>query len=386
MRLVLLIISLLFLVNSAISAPKFLILTDIHYGDDNKAQDGADTGPAFLKVTLQKMAQLNKEVDFILNLGDLPTHMLFVTSKKGSYEKTLFHGLYEADSAAKPMFYVPGNNDSLAGNYQAFEVNGESPLSYANDWDGACVYCKDLIIDKTNMSHGGYYSSYVMPKNKKIILIALNTVFFVNASNYPQQQEDAEAELSWLEQQLKQHSAKQLLIAMHIPPGTNYNGSPFWKEAILKRFIALLSRYSHAYGEITLLSGHSHMDELRKLPLANGLTIYDYSTPGISRNHYNNPGMKVISLNNSLKASNYTTYYTSSFTTWDKEQYQAIGGPDAIFPSCHQDSLAACLNSLSTNEVCQSLENHLFYGAKSDIVPKEVCQYTYLIQEKPKSN
>lgn len=374
--LLLFILSFLCCINPSFSGPQFLILSDIHYGDYNEAKDGEDTGPAFFKIALAKMEQLSKQVDFILNLGDLPTHMLFFTSKKSAYEQTVFHALYEADSAKKPMFYIPGNNDSLSGNYQAFEINGESPLTYAKDWDGACVYCSELIIDKTPMYQGGYYSSYVMANNKEIILIALNSVLFVNSAH----EEEAQAELVWLEQQLSKHSAKQLLIAMHIPPGANYKKQAFWQTTILKRFIEILERYSSAYGEITLLSGHSHMDELRKLKLKNGLSLYGYSTPGISRNHYNNPGMKLISLNNKMAVSNYTTYYTTSFTSWDKEQYQALGGAVAIFPNCHTDSLKTCLNNLSAKDVCNALENGLFLGVKSDRVPPNVCQYTYLIQ------
>ncbi|RUR13576.1 metallophosphoesterase [Legionella sp. km772] len=386
MRVLLLIALSTFWVMNAFAGPQFLILTDIHYGADNNARDGEDTGPAFLKIALRRMEQLSKEVDFILNLGDLPTHMQIFTSKKGQYERTLFHELFAADSFTKPMFYIPGNNDSLGGNYQPFEVNGESPLSYANDWDGACVDCKELLIDPSNMRHGGYYSSYVIPNNKELILFALNSAPFVKvpllASNYPHQEEDAEAELAWLEEQLQQHSAKQLLIAMHVPPGINYKGNPFWNEKALSRFIALLDHYSPSYGEITLLSGHTHMDELRKLTLANGRSIYDYSTPAISRIHHNNPGMKIISLNDKLAVSNYTTYYTSELNNWGNEHYQARGTELAIFPNCHSDNLAACLNALTTQQACADLEKGLFYGSKSDRVPQDVCHYTYVIQER----
>ena len=95
----------------------------------------------------------------------------------------------------KPMFYITGNNDSLAGNYQPFELEGKSPLNFAQDWTGACVHCKGLIIDGTHMHHSGYYSSYVMPHNKDIILIALNSTQWVQtpmlAARYPNQDKDA---------------------------------------------------------------------------------------------------------------------------------------------------------------------------------------------------
>lgn len=365
------------------AGPKFLVITDIHYGANNQAEDGHDTGNDFLNRALNKIEYLSKDVDFILNLGDLPTHMHFFTSPKGEYERTLFAKLYQADAYLKPLFYIPGNNDSLAGNYQPFEVEGQSPLSYADNWEGACLYCSDLIIDKSHMYHEGYYSSYVMPNNKEIILIALNSAPFVKvpilASKYPHQDIDANAELLWLEQQLKQHSAKQLLIAMHVPPGTTYKGGQFWNEQPLQRFIALLENYAAHYEQITLLTGHTHMDELRKLSLSKG-SIYDYSTPAISRIHHNNPGMKIFSLNDAMAMTNYTTYYTTDLKTWGNEHYNALGSAEAVFPQCNTSTLAQCLDSLTEQQVCQDLEDQFFYGVKSDRVPQNVCRTTYIIK------
>jgi alkaline phosphatase D len=368
---------------SSYAKTQFLVSTDIHYGAENSAKDGEDTGPEFLRASMDKMKELSQQVDFIINLGDMPTHTLFNSPKKADYERTLFHELFAADSAEKPMFYIPGNNDSLAGNYQAFEVQGESPLNYAHDWQGSCVFCKELIIDDGQMRHGGYYSSYVMPHNKQVMLIALNTAPFVKipitASPYPDQDADAQAELSWLEQQLKDHAAKQLIIAMHVPPGDNYKGNPFWHSQYLKEFVGLLTKYHKAYGQISLLSGHTHMDELRKIPLADGVNLYDYSTAAISRYHYNNPAIKIVSLDDDRAVSNYTTYYTTQLGSWGDEHYQAMSSPDAIFPQCHTKTVAECLNSLSDKQVCDALEGGLFYGAKSDRVPK-ACEKAYLVK------
>jgi hypothetical protein len=360
---------------------RFLTITDIHYGSENNSMDGQDTGTEFLTSTFNQLKKLSKNVDFILNLGDLPTHLLFDQSKKGSYEQTVFHGLYQADEGLKPIFYITGNNDSLAGNYQPFQFEGKSPLNFATDWLGACAFCKGLMIDDSHMQSGGYYSSYVIPGNKEIILIALNTTPLGNRPillpQYPNQASDAMEELAWLEQQLKSHSAKQLLIAMHAPPGKTYKGGLFWQESTLKKFLDLLEKYHHLYNEIALLTAHTHMDELRKIHLEDGLNIYAYSTPAISRIHYNNPGIKIFSLDNDLAISNYQTYYTSHVNHWGDEQYQALGSTDAIFPSCQKMKLADCLNSLSDQQVCDDLEGGQFYGAKSAFVPRGECKITY---------
>lgn len=369
---------------SAFAQPlRFLTITDIHYGSDNVALDGHDTGDEFLAVVMKQFNKLSHQVDFIINLGDLPTHLFFVTPKKEEYETFLFRRLFANDSAAKPMFYVTGNNDSLAGNYQPFAFEGRSPLSCAVDWTGACAYCDGLLIDDSHMRDKGYYSSYVAADNKEVILIALNSTPFADmpfyVPTYPNQEHDARQQLAWLEQQLKQHKAKQLLIAMHIPPGSNYKGGLLWREDYSQRLIQLLDNYSASYGEITLLTAHTHMDELRKIYLQSNKSIFAYSTPGISRLHHNNPGMKLFSLDEEAAIANYTTYYTSQLADWTDEHYHALGGPNAIFSYCRHNTLAACLGSLSDEQVCRALEEGLFYGVKSDRVFNNVCKITYPI-------
>lgn len=370
----------------AYATPQFLSLSDIHYGSENTSNDGQDTGPEFFKITLDKIKTLSKNVDFILFLGDIPAHSLF-GDHKDEYEKTVFHGLYQSDTTAKPLFYITGNNDSLQGNYQAFEYNNISPLTYATDWDGACAHCTGLMIDSSQMRHYGYYSSYVIPHNKDIILIALNAtqwtkipglkrVFFFK---YDHQEKDALAQLSWLEQQLKTHHAKQLLIAMHEPPGLSYLGESIWYEAYTQQFIKILDKYASQYGQISLITSHTHMDEFKKIHLSHGTDIYAYSVPSISRNHHNYPGMKVFDMSNDLKIKDFTTYYTSVNHQWNNQQYHALSAPDAIFPNCQEKTLAQCLDGLNVDQVCTDLDLGLFYGVKNPDVQDVSCRKTYLV-------
>ncbi len=371
------------LLSSAYATPlRFLTISDIHYGSENTSKEGMDTGDEFLEITLNKFKKLSNDVEFILLLGDIPTHSLFVTPKKEEFERTVFHGLYEADKRSKPMFYITGNNDSLFGNYQPFELEGKSPLTFATDWTGACTHCEGLIIDGSLMRREGYYSSYVIPDNKDIMLIALNSTQWVKmpilSPKYPNQERDALAQLAWLEEQLKKHHAKQLLIAMHIPPGNTYNGNLFLQERYIQSFINLLEKYHSSYDQVTLLTGHTHMDELRKIQLKDNSNIYAYSTPSISRNHYNNPGMKIFTLGKQMAIKNYTTYYTTNLNRWENEHYQALGSSEAVFPGCSK-TLSQCLDDLSDQQTCNFLEQDLFYGVKSSRVPMNVCHTTYKV-------
>ena len=369
------------LVHATYAAPKFLTISDIHYGAKNTSAMGEDTGPEFLKIALNKMHQLSKKADFILFLGDIPTHGLYFNTQKKEYEKAVFDGLFENDSDSKPIFYIPGNNDSLAGNYGPFEYQGISPLHYATHWDGACAHCKGLMLDDSQMRHHGYYSSYVIPENKDIILIALNATQWTQIpklSSYPNQKKDALEQLGWLEQQLKKHQAKELLIAMHEPPGNSYRGTPIWHKNYLKHFIHLISKYQASYGEITVLTSHTHMDEFRKIKLTPQKNLYIYSTPSISRIHYNFPAIKIFSFTKGLKIKDFTTYYTTKLMSWNKQKYNALSTPNAIFPNCQNKTLTSCLDGLSKDQLCSILQNNKYFQVNPQ-KQNATCTATYIV-------
>lgn len=356
----------------------FLTISDVHYGSENSSKDGSDTDITLLASTLTKFSSLASQVDFILTLGDFPTHMFMNSPLKATYIADVFHGLYHADKADKPMFYITGNNDSLGGNYQPFSWNGESPLSLAKEWQGACVHCEGLIIDGKNMWDKGYYTSYVIPNNKDIVLIALNSTQFAKipllAPSYPNQKKHATEQLQWLEEQLKTLNAKQLLIAMHIPPGFSYKGTLSWHKDYLNQFIGLLSRTHERYEQISLLTAHTHMDDIRRIRLDDGTNIYAYATPSISRIHHNYPAMKVFDLDITPKMSDYTTHYTPNDIKWDDDHYQAMKD---IFPNCKNNDLVSCLDTLTSEQTCEMLQTGQFYGAKGPRVDGSVCKTTY---------
>lgn len=364
------------------AAIHFLTISDIHYGALNTDGDGQDTGQSLLKLAMKKYAQLSRQADFIITLGDLPTHLLGYAPVKADYEKAVFHALYEANKGKKPLFYVPGNNDALQGNYQPFNAAHKTPLDLAADWEGACAYCEGLLLDDSAMARDGYYASYVKPGNHDIILIVLNTTLFSHTPfflpSYPRQQEAANRQLQWLKRQLSTYKARQLLIAMHIPPGNNFKGEPLWHDAYQQVFIRLLDAAQPRYEQISLLTSHTHMDEIRQIKLSQS-TVYAYSTPSISRDHHNYSGMKLFKLNDKILLADFTTYYTRASNAWRNDRYAALDGPDTIFPQCASPTLASCLNALSTLEVCNRLEQGHYYGVKSDKVASKVCAHFYQV-------
>lgn len=363
---------------------RFLSIADIHFGTNNKPGMGQDTGPLQWQAAVKKFHQLSQKTDFSLLLGDLPTHGFLSQATKNKYERAVFHDLYLANDGNKPMFYIPGNNDSLGGNYHPFSYYGHTPLQNAPEWQGACMHCADLLIDDSHMRDEGYYSTYVLPGNKDIILIVLNSVQFAKhsawlPSPYPTQHQDASEQLQWFAQQLEANHGKQLLIAMHIAPGLDYLNHPLWDKPYLDGFIAALNHFSKHFQQITLLTAHSHYDELRKISLDNGQIIFSYGIPGISRSHYNHSAMKIIELDKEASIANFTTYYMLTGTVWNDDHYTAIGENNSIFPMCSGKTLSQCLAFLSPEEVCKNWEEKEIYGVKSKTIATLNCAKLYPI-------
>lgn len=347
---------LIFFCIPALAKVSFLTISDIHYSRHNPTGDGHNTGDLFLQITLNQFRKYSHQADFIINLGDMPTHSLGHHPYKKRQIRTVLDGLYHANNHNKPMFYIPGNNDSLQGNYQAFRWKNQSPIDLSKLWQSSCIHCRHLPIDQSHMTSEGYYSTYVLPNNHDIVLIALNSTQFANTPYYypkhPQQNTVAQRQLAWLEQQLKSLHAKQLLIATHIPPGINYQQKPMWRAKDRRQFVHLLSKYHAHFKQITILSAHTHIDEIRRIHLTDGAHIYDIATPSISRVHHNYPSMKMFYLDDDDRLKNFVTYYTRNERRWGNEFYQALGTTHAIFPQCSQQkTLVNCLNKLRINHI-----------------------------------
>lgn len=352
---------------------RFLTIADIHYGNPN------ETGAVLWQSTLKQYQKLAAESDFILFLGDMSAHAIRSARKKADIQSLIFHDLYRNNTLHKPLFFIAGNNDSLAGNYMPFS-GYSNPLLQAPEWSGgACAHCDNLTVDTTYMFQGGYYSSYVVPGRKDILLIVINATQFAEMpwwkAGYPHQNKDAEKQLKWLENQLKSHSANQLLIAMHEEPGKDYLGRPVWKPVFLKKFISLLDKYQKQYQEISLLAAHSHYDELRKIQLKNTV-VYSYSSPSISHDHHNYSAMKLFQLSENGRLKNFTTFYSKKNKTWSDGHYSAI--PD-IFPACHSEGLADCLSLLTAKEICRMEQDKHVFGAGNPAVKDIGCETGFAV-------
>lgn len=366
---------------------KFIALSDVHVdGDLTETTFGhSNVSVTSEKLWLRTKAKIEltackENPKFMVYLGDLPGYN---DTERRDNTHLMLENLRNLEVDI-PILYLPGNNDSLEGDYHSFtNANGNTVLTEdsdpSNPWP--IINKNSSIVNVVNLDFNkefGYYSVDLVDKGKKLIVIALNTVIFSNSSSHPytgddgvSQQKATQDQMHWFEQKLKGLKVKdRVMIMMHIPPGTDGydNGSgnygQMWKSTLTYStkekngnkvvyqlqdgFIKLLSDYKPNI--VGLLNGHTHLDGLRRVYNSTPkqtpeFVTFSITTPGIAVNHNNNPGFKMFTYNPAtFDLLDFKTYYASptnttkdgafeytkdSFYTF-RQAYNVIGGTTTI--------------------------------------------------------
>lgn len=360
----------------------FLFLSDIHLDDTaHSTHYGGDTGKDLWETFKDKLNEVlsgTNSPDFIIYTGDLSAHYrcngtcYLEPEQRGAHNRDLTAILSEfqaiAEKYQKPFFYLPGNNDAVAGNYYSFaDKQQHSALDL--------IPVKDLFFPAPGGLAGktpahmisfpepfmGFYSAQIM---KGLRLLAMNTVIYTpkyTAVDGGTQLSEGNKQLQWLSDQLAEAAAnnEKVYIAMHVPPGTDaYSGSNMWKAQATgsanwqNTFLRLMEKYQANIAGI--LYGHTHMDEVRRLYDSTGTRITEVaiSCPGVTPNHYNNPGFKVVRYDSvSKELVDFTTYYTRvGGSVWGAASYTFSGtyGPGkTIYGRLSGMTLQATGNAMS---------------------------------------
>ncbi len=358
----------------------YLHLSDIHL---DLSGESSDTNPQLWAITKAKLASILDGAEppaFVVYTGDLPGHYSCenstcaldpsqVPAHNDNVQTVLadMHDLVAGNGI--PLLYMPGNNDSLAGDYYSFtDRGGKTPLSLvAGDHYpavNASAPCGSPPCMVSNPDPGlGFYSARPVDGLR---VIALNSIIL--GRTYEEvdgitQLDAGNTQLDWLESELADaHGQEKVLVAMHIPPGNDayavsHSKTETWMwarhpdgegdrqrdhmEHWLDRFLDLVTAHSDTI--VGLPYGHTHMDELRRLHDHAGEVIeVAISAPGITTNHGNNPGFKVVTYDaDSKELLDFVTFYTKlGNTTWGDEQYVF-----STLYDCAGESIFACLTS-----------------------------------------
>lgn len=334
--------------NEVVTAkPYFLFLSDVHLAADRPYTDstGEDTGTDLWDTVQRRIHLLLNGPNppaFILYTGDMPEHGGNDNpSQRDKNIDTVLISLHQMSALKNiPLFYSPGNNDALGGNYCLFSdsankepfslVKGYSPYPYqAFNVSKTPVSSGAFMISDANMP-AGYYSAKI---TKGLRIISLNTVMWSSSlsSRCPDdaafQLNEGNKQMTWLEQQLASAAFEgdKVYLAMHVPPGadafSSQNnpaypvmmwGTPDDASTWQNQFLQKISAYKNTVAGVFF--GHTHMDEFRLLfdPVSDTINQVAISSPGISPLFGNHPGFKLVEFDGSTKLpTDFITYNTT---------------------------------------------------------------------------
>ncbi|PTX62132.1 calcineurin-like phosphoesterase family protein [Kordia periserrulae] len=325
----------------------FLALSDVHIDRELRQtcfetegmSDKSVTSDTLWKRTKFKIESVAKSENpkFMVYLGDLPGY-------KNSERRNNSHLMLQNLRKLKvnvPILYLPGNNDSLEGDYYSFSNDSlntvlKEDADAGNPWP--IINSKSTTVQVKNLDDSkkqfGYYSVDLVDGKNTLKVIALNTVIFCAKGKHQyvakdgvSQQKATQEQMTWLEAKLTSLGMNdRVLIMMHIPIGKDgYNGKQMWqndlefidksgnKHTLYNGFLDLIA--AHKTNIVGLLNGHTHTDGLRRLYASDSksmMTSFSVSTPGIAVNHGNNPSFKIFTYNtNTFDLLDFKTYYAS---------------------------------------------------------------------------
>ncbi|MFN6339860.1 MAG: metallophosphoesterase [Cyanobacteriota bacterium] len=365
-------------------APHILHLTDVHLNASSPTTSyGQDTGTVLWSAAAAKLRSMidgPKPPSFIIFTGDLSAHYncgpkscYLPPDQRASHNKNLrvmLQDLRDLVSRSKiPLFFIPGNNDALAGDYFSFadrsqrtalDLVPEVPNPYpALHTAKRCGEPPCLLTDPHPTL--GYYAARPIPGLR---LIGLNTILW--GSTYTSvdgisQQDAGNSQILWFADQLQRaaQAGEKVYVLMHIPPGVDAYGASHGSAKPLMwaslpapgmtwqdQFLGVVNH--HSANVAGLFYGHTHMDEVRLLYDRTGTNVREVaiSSPAITPQDANNPGFKKVFYDpNSKELTDFITFYTTpSATTWGDASYQfsrVYGcGPETILSCLARQPLA----------------------------------------------
>ena len=330
----------------------FLSLSDVHlHNTKNHVEYGDTSGNSIWDKTMDEINTVSKNIkpSFMVYLGDLPNYYSDITGNIGQVLADL--RTLQGDF---PILYLPGNNDTLEGDYHSFQ-DGKNPhgknIFSLNDvpsdpWPIINRNSSTTTVSNLDFNpEFGFYSVDLTIGSETLRVIALNSVIFCHSGTHSyiaddgvDQQQASQIQFSWFENTLNAYGANDnVLIMMHIPPGRDGHGSSgtnMWNENIKVNTKlsktpeivqnAFLNVLQHNQSKLRgMLTSHTHLDGLRRIYAANtntnpnDLVTVSISTPGISVNHNNNPGFKSFKFNaTNFDLIDFTTYYAEPTQNW----------------------------------------------------------------------
>ena len=231
---------------------------------------GCDSPPELVDLVLEKIQDLEPDLDVLLVSGDFLAHGFAVKDGtpdhydllKETFEKVL---MTLSDHLPNTIILPAIGNNDIKFHYTAPRQDDEAPDYYEFlsdimfDKMPGNKFLNKKSINKTLLKYG-YYRVDI---STKLSVLSVNSLY-QNTVN-PSKEEDIKlGQFEWIEDQLKgSESNRKFIFFFHIYPGIYeaYNQNIFWEEDLTERFVDMMEKYSDNVALV--LGAHTHFGDIR---------------------------------------------------------------------------------------------------------------------------
>ncbi|XP_071089682.1 acid sphingomyelinase-like phosphodiesterase 3b [Haliotis cracherodii] len=252
--------------------------------------------------SINAMADIKKNVDFIMWTGDTVAHIKDKYLNE-SFNLEIMKVVTDALKAAFPevkVYATMGNHD--------WYPSDQFPVTSHSLYNATADLWEDWIGDAEQMANFRKGAFYTIKTPQGLRIIALNTNLYFTSDKLTTDLTDPAGQFAWLEEVLKKAKGdgEKVLISAHIPPGVHVPGNVQWlAKNFNTRFIDLLRQYTDIIA--AMYFGHDHADGFKLLHkngrtpgvpmfMAPSITPWRYKIPGKSGDSHN-PAIRLVKYN-----------------------------------------------------------------------------------------
>ncbi|CAL1536691.1 unnamed protein product [Lymnaea stagnalis] len=273
-----------------------------------------DSPWALVQDSIDNMARIKSDVDFIIWTGDNMAHIDDAHTSLDTNLGVLDNVTRALNSSflGTPFYPCLGNHDYYPSDQAGSDIDLYSRM--AEMWGGWIKDPAQIELFKK----GGYYSALIRPNLR---LLALNTVLYMQGDEVTANQTDPADQFKWIDSVLSTSRSRgeKVLITGHISPTFIVPSLVDWFQPRYHQpYVDLMTQYSDII--IAHHYGHDHADTFRVLQRSNGtgasaifiapsITPWRYRIP-TETGAPHNPGIRLVEYDRVTGAHmNYHQYF-----------------------------------------------------------------------------
>ncbi|XP_048249590.1 acid sphingomyelinase-like phosphodiesterase 3b isoform X2 [Haliotis rufescens] len=252
--------------------------------------------------SINAMANINRNVDFILWTGDNVAHIADQYTNE-TYVVHILRSITDALKAAFPgvkVYATMGNHD--------WYPSDQFPVDSHSLYNATADLWKDWIGDTNQVENFRKGAYYTVKTTQGLRIIGLNTNLYYTSDKLTTDMTDPAGQFAWLEEVLKnaKTAGEKVLMTAHVPPGFHVPGKVQWfYNHYNTRFLDISRTFSDII--VGMFFGHDHADGFKLLQrhggspgvpifMAPSITPWRFKIPDESGDPHN-PAIRLVKYN-----------------------------------------------------------------------------------------